>query len=71
LKKVDKKNQKTESGNLSSNHPFMNNPNASPKAGPTILLVESHLTEQENFAHIALQEGWELVICNSGIDAIH
>ncbi|HZJ37239.1 MAG TPA: Hpt domain-containing protein [Gillisia sp.] len=49
----------------------MNNPNASLKVGPTILLVESHITEQENFAHIALQEGWQLVICNSGIDAIH
>jgi len=49
----------------------MNNPNASLKAGPTILLVESHIIEQENFAYIALQEGWQLVICNSGIDAIH
>ncbi len=49
----------------------MNNPNASQKAGPTILLVESHKIEQENFAHIALQEGWQLVTCNSGIDAIH
>jgi len=49
----------------------MNNPNASLKAGPTILLVESHIIEQENFAHLALQEGWQLVICNSGIDAIH
>jgi CheY-like chemotaxis protein/HPt (histidine-containing phosphotransfer) domain-containing protein len=49
----------------------MNNPNASLKAGPTILLVESHIIEQENFAHIALQEGWQLVICDSGIDAIH
>ena len=49
----------------------MNNPNASLKVGPTILLVESHITEQENFAHIALQEGWQLVICNSGMDAIH
>ncbi|MCJ7758915.1 MAG: response regulator, partial [Gillisia sp.] len=49
----------------------MNNPIASLKAGPTILLVESHITEQENFAYIALQEGWQLVICNSGIDAIH
>jgi CheY-like chemotaxis protein len=49
----------------------MNNPNPSLKAGPTIILVESHRIEQDNFAHIALQEGWQLVICNSGIDAIH
>jgi len=49
----------------------MNNPNASLKAGPTILLVESNIIEQENFARIALHEGWLLVICNSGIDAIH
>ncbi len=49
----------------------MNNPNASPQAGPTILLVESNTIEQENFAHIALQQRWQLVICNSGIDAIH
>lgn len=49
----------------------MNNRNASLQAGPTILLVESSISEQENFAHIALQEGWQLVICNSGIDAIH
>ncbi|MBK5193637.1 MAG: Hpt domain-containing protein [Flavobacteriaceae bacterium] len=49
----------------------MKNPNASLQAGPTILLVESNITEQENFAHIALQEGWQLVICNSGMDAIH
>jgi CheY-like chemotaxis protein/HPt (histidine-containing phosphotransfer) domain-containing protein len=49
----------------------MNNPNSSLQAGPTILLVESHSLEQENFAHIAVKEGWQLVICNSGIDAIH
>jgi len=49
----------------------MKNPNASLKARPTILLVESSIIEQENFAHIAMQEGWQLVICNSGIDAVH
>ncbi|MFN4764175.1 Hpt domain-containing protein [Gillisia sp. Q332] len=49
----------------------MKNPNASLQAAPTILLVESNITEQENFAHIALQQGWQLVICHSGIDAIH
>ena len=48
----------------------MNNTNASLQAAPTILLVESNISEQENFAHIALQQGWQLVICNSGIDAI-
>jgi HPt (histidine-containing phosphotransfer) domain-containing protein len=49
----------------------MNNTNASLQAGPTILLVESNIIEQEKFAHIALQQSWQLVICNSGIDAIH
>jgi len=48
----------------------MKNLQISPKEYATVILVESNLLERENFIQISLEEKWNLVICEDGLDVI-
>ncbi|WP_034920806.1 response regulator [Gillisia sp. CAL575] len=48
----------------------MKNLQISPKEYATVILVESNLLERENFIQISLEEKWNVVICEDGLDVI-